>query len=295
MCRNAAFGTIAWLVMFGSTLIAQDAQSSNDAPRKTSKIRRRPIVGEQENWQQQYNRLTPEQKASGSWVIDYPDGEPRPDLYDDTIVSFRNSLGERFRYIQPADLRSALEMQDEVLEADRRRLANDEKSINRDTDDARRAYYDAREEEKEVKAEIEDLVREAQRAVDRAYDTRNFRCSEGNSWDVCTSHPDEKVRWLDARQKARRKAESDARSRAQRRVDEAVRRGKEALKKYRDAKVAKEGLMERVQVHKDLIKRQNSGDAWLFPGGKAPDSDQDRGLPVPGVDAKITVDENAKK
>ena len=127
------------------------------------------------------------------------------------------------------------------------------------------------------------------------YDIRNFRCSEGNGWDVCSSHSDEKRRWLDNKQKAKRRAEDEAKSHAEQRVDSAVKRGQDALKKYRDAEIEKESLTHRTLIHQRLIEKQNSGELWLYPSGKSPLT----GAPGTGAPPKerqrIFMDENAPR
>jgi hypothetical protein len=240
---------------------------------------KRPTIGEDQAMWDTWWRLSPEERQRNNMLFRVDSqGNPvqgnRPGIDDDSqIIRFRDRLGNTFRWV---DLPPLYQKQDAAIAAQRDKLKQEQDQVNVAGQSAVQQFYDARDEQRQAERDGEALKQHLVAEAEEQYSTANFTCSEGNSWDVCVNHPEEKLAWLQRRREAVAAAQSRAAAATQQRVNAAVQNGNAALQAVQTAKRQGESIKQNADTLRSVIQRQNSGELWSFPRFRFDENAPDR-------------------
>jgi hypothetical protein len=158
---------------------------------------------------------------------------------------------------------NALRGQEQRLVGIRRELKGREAKINAQKRAASDEYFNLKEQlgplNDSVKATYDEMAE-----VNEQWDTKNYRCTEGSTWDECIQHPDQKIKWLqDGRAAA--DAVKQGRTVLERKIKAIKRDMWQEKAKYDEAVKDLQDLQQDTNSYKDMVKKQNSG-LWVAPG-----------------------------
>jgi gamma-glutamyl:cysteine ligase YbdK (ATP-grasp superfamily) len=240
------------------SLASAVAHGQDDTPKPS----RRPIVGEYPQWMKDWWNFTNAQRRQGGTLVNPKGGDLEPALNDPQIRTWRDKNGWNVRPITPQDLRSAIQMQSEVLGEMKADILRQERVINMRISDGKADFFQAKDDFKSAEAHMSVLRREKDN-TEQKWDVRNFdRCPEGNPWDRCR-HAKEKRSWLDDRDRELQSilsgmAKTDAKMNA------VKTRMSAARTKLEKAKADQQALQNRVENYIKLNDAQKRGEPFLF-------------------------------
>jgi hypothetical protein len=240
---------------------AASAQPQPTQP--TQETRQRPRVDETPKWLKEWWSWTDAQRRQGGTIVNEKGGSLNPKWDDDPAIrTWRDENGFNVRPIQPQDLRSAIQMQQQVLGEMKTSIEEQEKAINKAISQSKTDFFLARDDEKSAKAAISNADLELYN-VDRKWDTARYdRCPKGNPWESC-DHFDAKSSWL-ADWDADRAPLLRGKDRAEKRLEEAQIKAQQASAKLRQAEQKQNELQSLVESYEVFSTKQKRGEPFLF-------------------------------
>lgn len=223
---------------------------------------KRPTAGQDPEWMKKWWSWTNDQRRQGGTIINPKGGDLNPALNDPAVRTWRDKNGWNVRPIVPQDLRSAIQMQEQVLGELKADILKQEKDVNKQIRDANADYFRAKDDFKAAEATKSALNLDKYNAEAR-WNVRNFnRCPEGNPWGQC-SHAEEKQSWIDDANRELRPILAGI-AKAEGKMDEAKGRMTESRTKLNQAKTTQQGLQDRVEGYIKLNNAQKRGEPFLF-------------------------------
>jgi hypothetical protein len=248
-----------WAVMAATLILSFStgtAQESTSRPRAGQKAPERPNVG------QEYTPVPNEQRRQETYIYNEKGGDLNPRLNDPAIRTWVDKNGFNIRPVVPQDLRSAIQMQQEVLGELRGSIQREEAANNQKISASKTEFFLARSDEKASLAQKSGLELQKYNAEQRWAISRFNRCPNGESWSSCT-HFAEKAAWESDRD-AELEPILTGIGVAESRIAAAREKGNRAYAELQSARQAQTVLQDRVENYQGLLQKQKRGEPFLF-------------------------------